>query len=123
AGEGGLDVEQGAAAAVGIGDVPDRAAARGGAVRARGQRGHVDDDVGAEIDPALVYGVAQVGEGACAVGARVGAQDEAAAPAHQLVQAEVLEVAAVGQVHELAAGVGAAEQLGQQPAAEERRIV
>jgi hypothetical protein len=40
--------------------------------------------------------------------------DQAAAPAHQFVHAEILEVAAVGQVDKIRVGIGQAEQFGNQ---------
>ncbi len=59
---------------------------------------NVDDH--AEIGVALADGVAEVPEMAVAVLAGVDGDDAGAAPPHQFVDPEILEMAAVGQIDE-----------------------
>ena len=79
-----------------IADRPDREARR--LARADVEAGG-EVDVDAEVDADLPDGVRQIGEGIAAVAAGVAEDDIAAAAEHHLVQAQVLEVTAVGQEH------------------------
>ena len=58
----------------------------------------VDVDGDAEVDADLADGVAEILEDVLRVGAGVADDDAVAAAQHHLVQAEVLEVPAVGEV-------------------------
>ena len=75
---------------------------------------HVDLDVDAEVGAALLDGVAEILERERAVLPGVARDDEAAAAADQLVDAEVLEVPAVGEIDPRVAVGGHAEQLVEQ---------
>ncbi len=58
----------------------------------------IEIDADAEVDVDLAYRVAQVLEAALGVATGVAHHDETTTAADHLVQAEILEVAAVGQV-------------------------
>ncbi|MGH8637284.1 MAG: hypothetical protein ACREUZ_09145 [Burkholderiales bacterium] len=110
--DGRFQVEQRAPLLIGIRDVADDAVDGGlTGVFDRLNASGADGDLDTEIRPALPDGIAQAAEGQCAVLFCVAGDDEAAAPAHQLVHAEVLEMPAVREVHEVGAIVGEAEQL------------
>ena len=76
--------------------------------------GQIDLDVDAEIGAALLDGVAEILEGDVAVLAGIAGDDEPAAAADQFVDAEVLEVPAVREIHPRPIVGGHAEQLAQQ---------
>ena len=101
-----------------VADAPDGAVPLADlAAASRANLADVDLDVDAEVGAALLDGVAQIPERHAAVLAGVARDDEAAAAADQFVDAEVLEVAAVRQVHPLARVGGHAEQFVHQLAA------
>ena len=74
----------------------------------------VDVDLHTEVGAALANGPAQRLEGQLCVLLGVAHDDVVAASADQLVQPEIVEVAAIAQVDESAAPRGLAEQLGDQ---------
>ena len=55
-------------------------------------------DAHAEIDVDLAHGIAEIGESEVGIAAGVDCHDEAAAPPHHLVDPEILEMAAVGEI-------------------------
>ena len=69
----------------------------------------------AEVDAALANGRTDSLVGVVAVLFRVADKDAVATPPNQLVQAHIVEVAAIGQVHILGGIVDAAQQFAQQP--------
>jgi len=73
--------------------------ALGQTVVCQDKRSWVDGDFDAEIAAAFSNGVSQVTEGHTLVGVRVGGNDVGAAAAHQFVDAEIFEVAAVGDIN------------------------
>ena len=82
------------------------------------ERASVDLDPDAEIDPAEADQVSQVIVRGITVLSCVERDDVSAAAADQLVNPQVLEMAAIGEMHELSAIVGPAEELGQNQVAE-----
>ena len=81
----------------------------------------IDVDLDAEVGAAFANRSAERSEREFGVLLRVADDDVPAAPAHQLVESEVVEVPAVGQVDELAARRRLSEQLGEQVPQRERR--
>ncbi len=75
------------------------------------ERVGVDLDSHAEVDPAETHHVRETVGGRAAVGGGLDGDDVAAAAADQLVDAQVLEMAAVGEVNVIAEIVRPAEQL------------
>ena len=73
-----------------------------------------EGDADAEVEGHLPHGIAQVFEFEILVTAGIDDQDEAAPPADHLVQAEILEMAAVGQIDVGPVVGGLAEHLGEQ---------
>ena len=78
------------------------------------QLAQIDLDVHAEVGAAPLDGVAEVLEGDVAVLPGIAGDDEPAAAPHQFVEAQVLEVAAVGEIHPLLVVGRHAEQLVEQ---------
>ena len=80
----------------------------------RGDLSNVEVDLHAQVRAALANRVAEILESVAGVGAGIARDDVAATPAHELVDAEVLEVPAVGEIHVAARFVGEPEDLAQQ---------
>ncbi len=116
--DGRLDIQQHAILAPPVGgpvlDVArDEAGAQPAAAHRRHDAARVEHDGHMQVRVALADGIAQVFEHELFIAAGVHGHHQPAAPAHQFVQAQVLEMAAVGQVEEVGIGVRQPEQLGQ----------
>src|SRR5258708_5649818 len=74
----------------------------------------VDLDIDAHVSAALSNQIAEIPKGQTAILVGVAGNDVAAAAAHQLVNAQVFEVPAVGEVYEVAAVIGQSKQLPHQ---------
>jgi len=75
-----------------------------------------------KVDLHLADEVAELGEIAMGIGARIAHDDEAATPPHHLVDSQILEMAAVGKIDVAAEIVGRTSELAQQGAERTRRI-
>ena len=74
----------------------------------------MEGDPDAEIDVDFSHRIAEILEGEIGIAAGVDDDDEPAAPPHHLVEAEILEMAAVGQIDVAALVGGLAQRLGEQ---------